>query len=161
MNIDGGNGNDVILGTGFNDTITGGAGDDTITGGLGQDVLTGGGGNDQFNFAAGTSTTGQGTQDKITDWTSADHLHFTGGATGVAGTSTNYVEVVGASDYSNAETLAGSEFAGGFKYVAVQVGNDVVVFADNGGTTHALDATDTAVVLVGRSLSDIDFTNII
>jgi hypothetical protein len=42
----------------------------------------------------------------------------------------------------------------------VQVGNDTIVFANNGGTANALDATDTAVVLVGRTLNDIDFTNI-
>jgi len=40
-----------------------------------------------------------------------------------------------------------------------QVGADVVVFADTtaGG---GLTAGDDAVVLVGRSLTDIDFTNI-
>jgi len=41
--------------------------------------------------------------------------------------------------------------------VAVQVGGDVVVFAD----TDANNTADTAVVLVGRSLTDIDSTNIV
>ena len=55
---------------------------------------------------------------------------------------------------------ANLRFAAGIDFVAIQVGGDVVVFADNGGTGNALDATDDAVVLVGRTLNDIDFSNL-
>jgi Ca2+-binding RTX toxin-like protein len=40
--IDGGNGNDVLVGSAGNDTLTGGAGDDVLEGGPGADVLDGG-----------------------------------------------------------------------------------------------------------------------
>jgi hypothetical protein len=68
---------------------------------------------------------------------------------------------VTATDYANATSLANTFFAGGtVHYVVAQVGADVVVFAD---TNHGggLDAGDDAVVLVGRSLTDIDTTSII
>jgi len=110
------------------------------------------------------------TGDQIKDWeggTSAaplDHLHFAGlaGVTTVLGTAdaSNYVEVTAAS-YDAATALANTFFQGNqVHYVVAQVGTDVVVFADttNGG---GLTAGDDAVVLVGRSLTDIDTTSII
>jgi Ca2+-binding RTX toxin-like protein len=42
---DGGDGNDVLIGSAGNDTLLGGAGDDVLIGGPGQDVLDGGPGN--------------------------------------------------------------------------------------------------------------------
>ncbi|MDB5449807.1 MAG: hemolysin-type calcium-binding region protein, partial [Phenylobacterium sp.] len=52
-----------------------------------------------------------------------------------------------------------------YTYVAVQVGSDVVVFSDSiaaSGTNGTVNAgAEDAVVLVGRSLADIDFSNII
>jgi Ca2+-binding RTX toxin-like protein len=42
---DGGDGNDVLIGSQGNDTLLGGAGDDVLIGGPGQDVLDGGPGN--------------------------------------------------------------------------------------------------------------------
>ena len=42
---DGGDGDDVLIGSAGNDTLTGGAGDDVLIGGPGQDVLDGGPGN--------------------------------------------------------------------------------------------------------------------
>ncbi|MGY4295847.1 hypothetical protein ACVWXN_003942 [Bradyrhizobium sp. i1.4.4] len=41
----GGNGDDVLIGSPGNDTLAGGAGDDVLIGGGGQDVLDGGPGN--------------------------------------------------------------------------------------------------------------------
>jgi Ca2+-binding RTX toxin-like protein len=43
---DGGDGDDVLIGSQGDDTLTGGAGDDVLIGGLGQDVLNGAPGND-------------------------------------------------------------------------------------------------------------------
>ena len=43
--LDGGNGDDVLLGGAGNDTLNGGAGDDVLIGGDGLDVLDGGTGN--------------------------------------------------------------------------------------------------------------------
>jgi Ca2+-binding RTX toxin-like protein len=50
--IDGGGGNDTIIGSSAQDTIYGGAGADRITGGEGGDWLSGGAGNDIFDYNA-------------------------------------------------------------------------------------------------------------
>jgi hypothetical protein len=72
---------------------------------------------------------------------------------------TTYIEIT-ATDVTDAATKVAAAFGQHFQVVAVQVGSDVVVFADAGAIAGVLDATDTAVVLVGRSLADIDFNNI-
>ena len=46
------------------------------------------------------------------------------------------------------------------KYIAVQVGTDVVVFADT-NADHSITGVDDAVTLVGKTLNDIDFSNIV
>ena len=45
LTADGGDGDDVLIGSAGNDTLNGGAGDDVLIGGPGQDVLDGGPGN--------------------------------------------------------------------------------------------------------------------
>ena len=42
LTADGGDGDDVLVGSPGNDTLLGGAGDDVLVGGAGQDVLDGG-----------------------------------------------------------------------------------------------------------------------
>jgi Ca2+-binding RTX toxin-like protein len=42
LTLDGGDGNDILIGSANNDTLLGGAGDDVLLGGPGQDVLDGG-----------------------------------------------------------------------------------------------------------------------
>jgi len=51
MVLDGGAGNDFLVGGAGLDVLTGGSGNDTLQGGLGLDVLTGGAGADYFNFS--------------------------------------------------------------------------------------------------------------
>lgn len=46
VTVDGGNSNDVLIGTPFGDSLTGGDGDDTLIGGVGNDSLNGGNGAD-------------------------------------------------------------------------------------------------------------------
>ena len=90
--------------------------------------------------------------DQVTDWQTGDSLTF-GGATG---TITNYLES-SATDYAAAQTFANAQINGGVvDYVAVQVGTSVVVFADSGNNNGT---AEDAVVLVGRTLADIDFGN--
>ena len=60
--VDGGAGDDTIIGSSFADNLRGGAGNDTLTGGDGNDILTGGAGNDTFVFGPGFG------QDTITDF---------------------------------------------------------------------------------------------
>jgi Ca2+-binding RTX toxin-like protein len=54
LTLDGGDGNDVLIGTGGDDVLLGGAGDDIIYGGGGHDIIDGGSGTNLIrNFDAG------------------------------------------------------------------------------------------------------------
>jgi Ca2+-binding RTX toxin-like protein len=161
----GGDGNDTIDASGHAggvESLVGGAGDDVIIAGAnGKDLMVGGQGSDTFSFAAHTSSTVMGSQDQILDWESGDKLQF-----GVTGSSANFSKSTGMeiTDYAQAQDYVNNTLVGftNIKYVAVQVGADVVVFSDVGGTTdHAFDAGDNAVVLVGRSLADVNASNIV
>ncbi|MEM9061105.1 MAG: Hint domain-containing protein [Pseudomonadota bacterium] len=108
VTIDGGAGNDVVLGSTAADSITGGAGDDLILGGAGNDTLTGGSGNDTFFVQSGDGT------DVITDFTAgSDTLDVTSLTDGGGGTVTADEVVVtggGGSDqiltFPNGESIA-------------------------------------------------------
>ena len=54
--INGGDGDDVIVGSSLNDTIYGGAGNDSVRGGAGNDLIDGEGGDDTLNGGAGDDT---------------------------------------------------------------------------------------------------------
>jgi Ca2+-binding RTX toxin-like protein len=65
--INGAGGNDSITGGSGNDVLSGGTGVDTLTGGAGADILTGGSGVDVFNFLAASDSSGT-TPDTIADF---------------------------------------------------------------------------------------------
>ncbi|MDB5422707.1 MAG: hemolysin-type calcium-binding region protein, partial [Phenylobacterium sp.] len=110
---------------------------------------------DVFLFSTGQSGTAPGALDRILDWTAgADRLHFIGLADA---TRTTYLELT-AADYGAAKILADSQIAAGNNYVAVQVGGDVILFVDSASNNGA---ADDAVMLVGRTLADIDYANIV
>lgn len=103
LEIDGGTGNDTVIGgRGADliqgddgaDSLAGGAGADQIHGDAGADTLTGGAGADVFHFAAGDASTSS--FDRITDFVVKDgvkvhdSLHF-GTGTSVAGDSSDTV----------------------------------------------------------------------
>ncbi|WP_091734837.1 calcium-binding protein [Phenylobacterium immobile] len=148
-------GNDSLRGGSAADSLTGGLGNDTLNGGGGADVLSGGAGNNLFVFDTPTNAP-LNALDQVTDWTILSKLHF-GDATRPAGSATNYTELASAGSaaaaLSQAQVAMNSTEA---RYVAVQVGNSVLVFADSDGDRVA----DTAVALVGRTLADIAFTSI-
>ena len=86
----------------------------------------------------------------------AQQRGLVGGATAADGV--NYLEL-SASTYEAALALATTQISGGtVDYVVVQVGTDVVVFADNGG---AANTVEDAVVLVGRTLADISASSVL
>ena len=139
----------MLYGFGGSDTINGGASNDTIEGAAGKDFLTGGVGSDLFWFGLGESGTTIGSQDLILDWGSTVRINFSG-----AGTSYTEASV---GDVASAVAFANAQIAAGIDVVAVQVGTDVMVFAD----TDGLDGNyEDAVILVGRTIADISDANI-
>jgi Ca2+-binding RTX toxin-like protein len=74
--INGGKGNDTLIGSNLADNLMGGGGTDRLSGGGGDDILTGGNGDDTFVFADGFGA------DTVTDYR-ACHDQFD--LTGVAG----------------------------------------------------------------------------
>jgi Ca2+-binding RTX toxin-like protein len=142
-------GDDFLKGTSGGDTISGGDGNDTLQGGHGGDVLTGGAGADVFLMTGGGHITASDTSvDRITDFTpGVDTLGF-GRQASLAGhdmwtgTAGSYAEA-----FADAKAQIGS---GAFDLVAVQVGQDLVVFADS--TLH--NHVDGAAILVGQSLAN-------
>jgi len=166
--MDGGEGNDTILGGTAQDTILGGNGDDrlddigiqrdVIDGGAGddtisvtnpKDVITGGPGADLF-VATGVQSAQPGSVPQILDWSSQDSLQFRTPTPGTSGFTTTT-----AADYQSAVTAAQNLMSNNhFAYVAVQVGPDTIVFATANSQFCAVD-------LVGRSLADISAGNIV
>jgi Ca2+-binding RTX toxin-like protein len=141
------------------DTLHGLGGDDVLQGGQGVDVLDGGAGSDLFLFAPGDSPAGPGLMDTVIDWSSADRLSFVfQGAPTPAGSASNYIEA-SAPTFADAFVAAKGYYGGGVvEYVSVQVGSDVIVFADT-NADHGI--ADDGVVLRGRTLADIDASNIV
>jgi Ca2+-binding RTX toxin-like protein len=156
--IVGGAASDLLIGDLGDDSLSGGDGDDTLIGGKGADQLSGGPGADVFSFSAGDSGLTAGSLDRITDWSAQDKLHF-GVAGAVGATVATYQESLSASGDYNAAREAASALIGksGVAFVAYQIGADVVVFADADGDK----VMDNAVILVGRTLADIDVGAII
>jgi Ca2+-binding RTX toxin-like protein len=76
MYVDGGNGNDRIVGSDGPDTVLGAAGKDQIYGGLGNDRLNGAGGNDKvFGEAGADRLYGGAGNDYIDGGSSGDRLY--------------------------------------------------------------------------------------
>jgi len=146
--LSGGDGNDRLRGEGGNDTLDGAAGNDTLSGGAGANVLTGGQGHDTFQIDPHATASVDGL-DRITDFTHGeDRLVF---GEHLTLTDTDFTTAQAAS-YADALAAATTQIASGATdLVAVQVGSDVIVFADSSHHNHV----DAAVVLVGKTLADI------
>lgn len=151
--LTGTDGADRLRGGNGNDTLTGGAGDDVLRGGKGADLLNGGDGNDVFRID-GHARTLDGL-DRIDDFTSGeDKIVFDDDAR--TPLTADHFATATATDYADALAQARLLIeSGDADVVAVQLGTDVVVFADE--NENEIDA---AVLLVGRSLSDIAFDDI-
>ncbi len=175
--VSGGDGGDVIHSTDGSDLLRGDDGDDmlivygrgatTVDGGAGNDtmvsasqdssVLYGGEGRDRFEIIA-NSPPREGADDVIADWQAGDRLHFPQVSI-YSILPRQYSEIV-AADYDTALSLAQQHITfTGATYVAAQVGSDVIVFADTNGDSS--DGPDTAVVLAGRTLADIAYSDFV
>lgn len=183
--LDGGMGDDTLVGGAGSDTLTGGFGADSIRGGAGDDMLVtqgpdstliqgdegndtifaagagrdllyGGEGRDRFEFVAKTPPT-LGQDDVILDWESADSLNFVG--VSIYSILPREYSEFAAESYERALAIANEHISGaGARWVAAQVGGDVIVFADVGDPA---DGADMAVRLVGKTLADIDLSNFV
>ena len=144
----GGDGNDLLRSAGGGDTLDGGAGNDTLSGGRGADLLIGGAGSDIFQIDSRISATQAGL-DRIDDFTHGEDRIGFGGQVSLAGHAfSTGIEA----NYDDALAAASKAIcSGAADVVAVQVGADVIVFAD----TALHDHVESAVVLVGRTLADI------
>ena len=144
--LSGGDGADILRGEGGNDTLAGGGGNDTLSGGRGADLLTGGPGHDTF-LISGPASTAVGDVDRITDFAKGEDILSFG--THLALTPNN-VSTGQAADYAHAFVAAHDKIAAGTAdLVAIQVGADVVVFAD---VLHH-NQVDASVILVGKSFA--------
>ncbi|HVI33393.1 calcium-binding protein [Phenylobacterium sp.] len=151
--LDGDAGLDSLLGNTGNDTLSGGDDADTLSGGRGADALSGGAGADVFVFGAGDNGTASGQPDRILDWAGADdRISFQWAAIG-----THAYGQGTAADYASAISHATTVLQGSIDVVAIQVGADVVIFADIGGA----NSIGSTVVLVGRTLASLDSSNIL
>jgi Ca2+-binding RTX toxin-like protein len=159
--LDGGDGDDLLVAQGPEAaTLVGGAGADTlVAAGAGREVLLGGSGRDRFEFVAKTDPA-IGVDAEVRDFEAHDSLSFAEVSIYAqpAILPLNYSEFVTTS-YDEALRIANEQIsAAGAKYVAAQVGENVYVFADTGDPA---DGADIAVLLVGRTLADIDLSNFV
>lgn len=180
----GGSGADTLMGEAGADTLYGGGGGDVADGGEGDDwviavggiadgndgadtilsvapgkaILFGGEGQDRFEFME-TGSARHEDADEIRDWGRRETLHFD--RANVRPMTQDQYEEISAPNYEAALATANSIIAGGkVAYVAAQVGyGDVVVFAETDG--DLTNGADAAVILAGRLLTDIDWTNIV
>jgi Ca2+-binding RTX toxin-like protein len=162
--IDGGSGNDYLIGSSAGDTLSGGEGNDRLSGYKGADTMTGGAGADVFAYSmAGEAGLSALTADRITDFDgSVDTIdmrvegYFYNEDQGGGGGpwSRNYVETTIAygAGYEAAHAVAADIIGGGhYKqlYAFVTDGVNGYLFADFDGDRTA----DTSIILDG--LTDI------
>jgi Ca2+-binding RTX toxin-like protein len=145
LTIDGGAGNDIIVGSWGNDTLLSGDGNDTVTGGLGNDVASLGAGNDTFVWNPGDGS------DTVDGGAGTDTLVFNGADIGETiqiaadGAHARLVRDVG----NVVMDLTGIEHI----QLAAAAGPDTVVVNDLGGTDVTQVAIDLSVP-AGSGLGD-------
>ncbi|WP_395670308.1 calcium-binding protein [Phenylobacterium sp.] len=162
--ITGGPGAGYLNGNLGDDSLQGSGGADTLIGEGGRDLLMGGGGADVFIFEAGASSLTANGADVIADWQASDRIGLpqAGDYTELApapGNPDPYYGGGAGTPYTFATGLAAAQEAAvmnpGLRIVAVEVGADVVVYADADGQP----GLDLAIVLTGVSLEDINGLN--
>lgn len=185
VTLTGTGGDDSLTGGEGGDTLDGADGADTLVGGEGADQMTGGAGADVFKLGDDASDDaddlddddgdddadddddddandsddasedgGANDLDRILDFTTGeDTLDF---GEGLTGAEENFATGE-ADDYEAALAVANAAMADGtVDFVAVRLGEDVIVFAD----TDDEAGIDAAVLLVGKTLTDVGFGDI-
>ncbi|HET6971169.1 MAG TPA: calcium-binding protein [Phenylobacterium sp.] len=152
-------GDDIIVGAAGDDVIDGGAGNDTIDGSAGNDTLFGGLGADQITVgrddlvvisASESRPTADG-MDVLIGWTHSTHVAM-GNNTPSGG---QFWATGQAADFDSALSLANAKLTGGSAYyVAVQVGPDVIVFANS--TQPDKTPAQVGVRIAGVHVNDIN-----
>ncbi|GGA34073.1 Hint domain-containing protein [Neptunicoccus cionae] len=150
VSIEGGGGDDVIVGSAGGDSLDGGAGADSIDGGDGADTVYGGAGADTLSGGGGADTVyGGGDVDMIDGGAAADLLYGGDGAdsiTGGDGTDTLYGDAGSDVLYLGRSDLA---YGGdGDDTFTIDVTQDqsgpITIFGGEGGETGAGDTIDFA-----------------
>jgi len=128
-NVNGSEGDDIIIGDGVDNVLNGAGGDDIVRGEAGDDALDGGAGDDQLRGSAGTDSFAGGDGfDRISFF----HVDATQGVTADLRDGT-----IANDGYGNAETFTGIEALGGHtRFADTFFGNDVDnLFLVGGGDT--------------------------
>lgn len=157
--LKGGDGDDQLVAYGFGHALLdGGAGGDTIVSASPeQSLLYGGAGRDRFDFVA-QGPISRDAADAIGDWEAGDTLHFAQVSI-YSVLPRQYSEFV-TDSFDHAYAIANQHITfTGARYVAAQVDDRVYVFADTDGDSS--NGADVAVILVGRSLTDIGLENFV
>ena len=143
-NVNGGSGNDqlvgsdagnVINGNAGNDALTGGGSTDTLNGGDGDDWLSGGGGNDALNGGAGTNT--------------AD---YSGAGSGGVGVNVNLT--TGAASGDGNDTLSGIQNANGSSFADALRGDENANTLNGRGGQDAIQGSGGDDVINGGAGND-------
>lgn len=135
-NIDGGDGNDVIISGGGADTVEGGLGDDSLYGGDGADTMFGGEGNDYIEYGEGADTVYGGAGNDVID--DVNGGAFTEGST-----------VYGDAGDDRAYGTAGNDFLDGGTgndTMFGEVGNDTLTGGEGTDSLYGAQDSDTFLV---------------
>jgi Ca2+-binding RTX toxin-like protein len=146
--INGGPGDDSLVGTSGNDTINGFGGNDTLDGGSGADVVRGGDGNDRLvDKALGADTLDGGLGDDTYEFWDADTALIDAGGVDMVIVADNYVLPDGFENMT---------LQGGPGYHAVGNALDNLIIMDSGVfIQNSVDGADGNDTLIGSLWSDV------
>lgn len=143
--LNGGEGNDTIVGGSAADTIMGGDGNDIISGGAGLDQITGGAGNDTFNIVTNANGNIFAT---ILDASAGDMLSFTDrGTETFATTKLSLGGTAVFQDYLNLAAAGDGSTNGAMSWF--QFGSNTYVVQDLSAAGSFVNGTDIVVELTG------------
>jgi Ca2+-binding RTX toxin-like protein len=157
VQVDGGAGDDSLLGSDFADSLTGGTGNDSLAGGAGNDVLNGNAGNDTLSGAGDDDRLlGGGGNDQLDGGAGQDTLNGNGGNDTLSGGDGNDL-VLGAAGKDilhggiGNDTLSGGD---GNDRLLGDAGDDFVEGGDGDDTLRGHNGSDTLLGEAGADYVD-------